>query len=339
MLKRSIIFIAMLVCVIFTLTGCGTADDERKEGEYQKIKLVMTVNGTNIATDTKTALRFAEMVKEESGGNILIDVFPNDQLAGGNATKGVEMVADGAVDLAAYATSPMSVLDQKLLVGTIPWTFDNYQQARKIIDTTGGAYYERLLKAQGLTYLASVHNGFRQITNNKRAVHTPEDVAGLKIRVPGGEVYMRFFRTFEADPVAMSWSEAFTAIQQGTIDGQENGFSVTASAKVNEIQKYMTVWNYTYENYLFVFNTEIFESLEPKTQELLRRKALEACEWGRDMVETNEKTLEDKFRNEGMEVVVLDSDQLAPFKSKVAPLVGELKEKFGSEACEAFQIP
>ena len=81
----------------------------------------------------------------------------------------------------------------------------------------------------------------------------------------------------------MSWSEAFTAIQQGTIDGQENGFSVTNSAKVNEIQQYMTVWNYTYENYLFVANTKIFENLEPKTQELIRAKAKEACEWGRDL--------------------------------------------------------
>lgn len=337
-MKRSIMLVAALICCVCMLAGCAGSESERQAGEYQKIKLIMTVNGTNIATDTKTALHFAEMVKEESHGNIVIDVFPNDQLAGGNMTKGVEMVADGAVDCAAYATSPMSVLDQKLLIGTIPWTFDNYQEARRVIDTTGGAYYAKLLKAQGLTYLASVHNGFRQLTNNKRVVRTPEDVSGLKIRVPGGEVYMRFFRTFDADPVAMSWGEAFTAIQQGTIDGQENGFSVTASAKVDEIQKYMTVWNYTYENYLFVFNTEIFDSLEPKTQDLLRRKAVEACEWGRDMVEANEKTLEDKFRNEGMEVTVLDSEQLAPFKTRISPMVEELKGKFGPEACEAFQI-
>ncbi len=143
----------------------------------------------------------------------------------------------------------------------------------------GGAYYKKILAAQGMTYLASVHNGFRQITNDKHAVIKPEDVAGLKIRVPGGEVYFKFWKAFGADPVAMSWSEAFTAIQQGIIDGQENGFSVTNSAKINEIQQYMTVWNYTYENYLFVANTKIFESLEPKTQELIRVKAKEACEF------------------------------------------------------------
>ena len=189
-----------------------------------------------------------------------------------------------------------------------------------------------------MTFLASAHNGFRQITNGKHAVLKPEDVAGLKIRVPGGEVYFKFWRAFGADPVAMSWSEAFTAIQQGTIDGQENGFSVTNSAKVNEIQQYMTVWNYTYENYLFVANTKIFESLEPKTQELIRAKAKEACEWGRDLVENDEEKLKEKFQQGGMEVVTLTPEQLKPFQDKVQSVRQELMEKYGDEACKAFRM-
>ena len=338
MLRKILVIATLLLCSL-GLTGCGgSSESERAEGEYQKVKLIMTVNGTNIATDTKTALKFAELVSEASNGNVVIDVFPNDQLAGGNATKGIEMIADGAVDLAAYASCTMSVLDEHLLVGTIPWVFDNYQQARAVLDTTGGQYYAKILKPQGITYLASAHNGFRQITNSKRAVKNPSDVEGLKIRIPAGEVYINFFKSFGADPVAMSWSEAFTAIQQGTIDGQENGFSVTNSAKVDEIQKYMTVWNYTYENYMFVANTEVFENLEPKTQELLREKVLEACEWGRNMVENDEDKIKDKFIEEGMEVTVLDSEQLKPFKAKVQPMTDNLKKKYGPEACEAFQI-
>jgi len=335
-----------IFCTVFAFlmlilaTGCGenSQQGERKEGEYQKIKLVMSVNGTNIATDTKVAMKFAELVSEESGGNITVDVFPNDQLAGGNASKGIEMIADGAVDLAAYAAGVMAVMDEHLLIATIPWTFNNYQEAREIIDTTGGAYYKKLLAAQGMTYLASAHNGFRQITNGKHAVKTPEDVAGLKIRVPGGEVYFKFWKAFGADPVAMSWSEAFTAIQQGTIDGQENGFSVTNSAKVNEIQQYMTVWNYTYENYLFVANTKIFDSLEPKTQELIRVKAKEACEWGRDLVENDEENLKQKFIKGGMEVITLTPEQLKPFQDKVQGVRQELMEKYGEEACKAFRM-
>lgn len=328
-------FAVLLSACSPTATSAGV---EIGDAEYEKLDLAMAVNGTDIATDTKVANRFAEMVEEASGGNIQISVFPNDQLAGGNATKGIEMVAVGAVDLAAYASSTLSVLDERLLVGTIPWAFDNYQNAREIIDTTGGDYYKAILAEQGLTYMGSAHNGFRQISNGKRAVKTPEDVKGLKIRVPGGEVYIRFFKAFGADPVAMSWSEAFTAIQQKTIDGQENGFSVTNSAKVYEIQEHMTVWNYTYENYLFIANTEVFETFRPQTQALLREKALEACEWGRDLVETEEEALKRKFREQGMEVTELSPEELEPFKAVVTELQAYLKGKYGAEACVAFGL-
>ena len=332
------------VAVVLAISGCGKSDGGSKENtsmnqtEYEKLDLAMAVNGTDIATDTKVANKLAELVKEESGGNIMISVFPNDQLAGGNATKGIEMAAVGAVDMAAYASSTLSVLDERLLVGTIPWTFEDYRDARETIDTTGGAYYERILAEQGLTYLGSAHNGFRQLSNNVRPVKTPEDVEGLKIRVPGGEVYMKTFEAFGADPVAMSWSEAFTAIQQGTIDGQENGFSVTNSAKVYEVQEYMTAWNYTYENYLFVVSSEIFDSFSPQTQELLREKTLEACEWGRDLVEDEEEELKVKFCEEGMEVIELSQRELEPFKETVADLQKYLKEKYGPEASKAFGL-
>ena len=309
-----------------------------KEVEFEKLDLALTVNGTDIATDTKVAHRFARMVEEASGGNIKVSVFPNDQLAGGNATKGIEMVAVGAVDLAAYASSTMSVLDERLLVATIPWAFDSYKNAREVIDGAGGDYYRQVLADQGLVYLGSAHNGFRQISNSKKEVKTPDDVRGLKIRVPGGEVYIRTFKAFGADPVAMSWSEAFTAIQQKTIDGQENGFSVTNSAKVYEIQKYMTVWNYTYENYLFVANSKIFNNLSPRTQSLIREAALEACQWGRNLVESEEEELREKFEKHGVKVTVLSPDELAPFKAVVSELRDYLKNKYGRDACKAFGI-
>lgn len=341
-MKKKISALAlMLLLGLPLLSGCVGASDNNGTGDeklYPKMTLRMTVNGTDIATDTKTAIKFSELVKEASGGNIEIKVFTNDQLAGGNGTKGVEMVAQGATEIAAYASSAMAVLDQKLLVGTIPWIFDDYSQARQVIDASGGEYYGELLADKGLTYMGSVHNGFRQITNSKRPVKTPDDVAKLKVRVPGGEVYMNFWRAFGADPVAMSWSEVFTALQQGTIDGQENGFSVTNSANMYEIQKYMTVWNYTYENYLFVMNTKKFNELPEETQKLLHEKALEACEWGRDMVEKEERELIEKFRSFGMEVTELSSEELVPFKEKISDLQKYFVDKYGEEAAAAFGL-
>lgn len=325
------------------LTGCGRGSQDveaagQSGGEYQKIELVMAVNGTDIQIDARVADKFAELVKGASGGNVTIAVYPNDQLAGGNSTKGIEMIAGGGVDLAAYATCVMAVVDGQLSIATIPWIFDDYQDARETIDSTGGKYYEKRLEKKGITYLGSFHNGFRQITNSKREVRTPEDVKRLKIRVPGSEVYMKFFKTLGADPVAMSWSEVFTAIQQGTIDGQENGVSITESAKMDEIQDYLTLWNYTYESDLFVANTEIWESLEPKTRELLQEKATQACEWGRDTVEAEEEEIVEKFRQKGMTVTELSEEELMDFEDEISGVKQEFIKKYGKEACEAFDI-
>lgn len=337
---RKIFCIVLLLFISIFFTGCNekVQQVEQKENAYQKIKLVMAVNGTEIATDTKVARKFAELVSKESGGNVTIEIFPNDQLAGGNASQGIQMISDGSLDLAAYAAGVMALTDEHLLIATIPYTFNNYKEARHIIDTTGGKYYKKILELQGMTYLASAHNGFRQITNNKREILTPEDLAGLKIRVPGGEVFLKFWETMGATPVAMSWSETVIAIKQGTIDGQENGFSVTNSAKINEIQKYMTLLNYTYENYLFVANTKIFNSLEPKTRQLISEKAKEACDWGRDLVENDEDNLRKKFVKGGMQVKILTPEELKPFKDKVQNLRKELMQKYGEEACKAFQM-
>lgn len=322
-----------------TLTGCGSTDTtERGEDEYQKINLSMAVNGTDTQIDSLVARHFADLVAERSNGNIVIDVFSNDTLAGGNSTKGVEYIAVGGSDLGAYATCVLANLEPKMSVATLPWSFTSYQQAREVIDSTGGAYYSELLAAKGITYLGSFHNGFRQLTNSKHPVTTPEDMKGLKIRVPGSAVYMSVFKALGASPTAMSWSEVFTAIQQGTIDGQENGCSVTKSAKMDEIQQYMTIWNYSYENDLFVANTKVWDNLEEKTQQLLQECATESCEWGRDRLEAEEDELIKGFQDEGMQVEILTEDQLQAFKDAVADVTAELKQSYGEEACAAFGI-
>lgn len=341
-------FLALLLAVLMiaSLAACSggsdTSGDTAQSGdgsaEYDKITLTMAVNGTDTQIDTRVANYFKELVEEETQGSVVIEVYPNDQLAGGNATKGIEMIADGSTDLAAYATSVLSVLDERLSIGTIPWMFNNYTEARETIDAGGLAYYDSVLQEQGITAIGSFHNGFRQLTNSKHAVTAPEDLKGLKIRVPGSEVYMNFFKAFGADPVAMNWSEVFTALQQGTIDGQENGVSITSTSGVVEVQKYMTIWNYTYENDLFLANSTLWNSLSESTRAMLTEKAVEACNWGRDQVEAEQDTLIAEFEEQGMEVTILTPEQLAPFQEVVSGLRRNFFEKYGAEACAAFGV-
>ena len=248
------------------------------------------------------------------------------------------MIASGSVDLAAYATCTLAVVDEKLPVATIPWIFDDYAQAREIIDTTGGAYYAERLALKNMTYLGSFHNGFRQITNSKHEVSEPADMEDLKIRVPGSVVYMGFFRALGADPTSMNWSEVFTAIQQGTIDGQENGVSITSTSKMQEVQDYLTMWNYSYENDLFVANTEVWESLEPETRDLLQECATEACEWGRDTLEAEEAEILEEFEAAGMTITYLTEEEQAAFDEAIAGFKAEMIDYFGADACAAFGI-
>ena len=336
---KRIFAVCILLAMSTFLTACGgPAAAEGGDGTYQTIELTMAVNGTDNQIDARVGDYFAQLVSERSGGNVTVAVFPNDQLANGNASRGIEMIASGSVDLAAYATCTLAVVDEKLPVATIPWIFDDYAQAREVIDTTGGEYYAQRLAMKNMTYLGSFHNGFRQITNSKHEVGTPEDMEDLKIRVPGSVVYMGFFRALGADPTSMNWSEVFTAIQQGTIDGQENGVSITSTSKMQEVQDYLTMWNYSYENDLFVANTEVWNSLEPETQELLQACATEACEWGRDALEAEEAEILEEFEAGGMTITYLTEEEQAAFDEAIAPFKAEMIEYFGADACAAFGI-
>ena len=335
---KRIFAVCILLAMSTFLTACGGPAAAGGDGTYQTIELTMAVNGTDNQIDARVGDYFAQLVSERSGGNVTVAVFPNDQLANGNASRGIEMIASGSVDLAAYATCTLAVVDEKLPVATIPWIFDDYAQAREVIDTTGGEYYAQRLAMKNMTYLGSFHNGFRQITNSKHEVRTPEDMADLKIRVPGSVVYMGFFRALGADPTSMNWSEVFTAIQQGTIDGQENGVSITSTSKMQEVQDYLTMWNYSYENDLFVANTEVWNSLEPETQELLQACATEACEWGRDALEAEEAEILEEFEAGGMTITYLTEEEQAAFDEAIAPFKAEMIEYFGADACAAFGI-
>ena len=331
---KRILAILMAICVIASLAAVAYADGPK----YNKINLTMTVNGTDTQIDTKVGQKFAELVEEATDGAVLIDVFPNDQLAGGNAAKGMEMLADGSVDIAAYATVTMGALDERLTIGITPWIFDDYTDARETIDATGLAYYADILDEYNMTLLGSFHNGFRQLTNSKRPVLTPDDIAGLKIRTPGSAIYQNTFTALGASPSTLNWGEVFTALQQGTIDGQENGLSITNTSGVLEVQPYVTVWSYSYENDLLMFNSDIWNSLNEDTQNVLREKALEACNWGRDVVEAEHETLIEQFREKGIQVDVLTEEQVAVFRDKVADVKADFLAKFDADALAAFGI-
>ncbi len=341
MKRKKLVALCLVLSIICTLSLSGCAEQnsgEVADNGYNQVTLLLNCNGTEIANDTRMANRFKKYVEERSDGVVTIKVFPSDQLASGNMNKGLEMITNGTTDLDIHSTSIISNLDNRLMVCTMPWLFSDYSQAEKIFFGSGGEFINKVVSEKGLTYLGAVHNGFKAITNSKHSIKQPSDLKGLKIRIPGGAFYTSFYKAFGASPQAMSWSEVFTALQQGTIDGQDNSLSTCNSGNIQEVQKYITIAKYTYEAFTFTANSEKFNSLNEKTQNLIRECAKDACHEIDQEIVDGEADILQKFKDNGCVVNELSEADIEKFRQVVEPLKKQYMKIYGEEACKAFGV-
>lgn len=345
MLKK---IISLLTCVFLLgglTVGCQNTENTENTSSvsengnvYPKIRINMSTTVSDQSNAAVTAQLFADLVAEASDGNIEVKVYSSDQLSGGNMSKGVEMLTQGAIDCAFEPVDVLSVLDSSLLALSMPWTFESYEEAEECLNEEGGDYIREVLQSQKLETLGFIHNGFRQLTNSKQSVEAPEDLKGMKIRVPGGDVFVKCFKELGADPISMSFSELFTALQQGTVDGQENGFDLIVTNKFYEVQPYITQWNYSYGAFALVFNKENFDGYDENVQELLMEKAKEACRQGCQNVVDGEAEKKQAAQDYGCEITELSDEQIAVFREALQNYYAEMKEQYGEDVCRAFGI-
>ena len=330
------------------LTACGGSSSSSSapaatgssEGGYAKRTIKISTSGNDQGIDALAAKHFGELVNEASGGAITVEVYPNCRLAGGDMSKLIELlIAGGNYEMMAGSGSVLGNVDAKFLTHTIPFLFESYDDAASYLDSTGGEYYAKLMAEKGMVYMAGEYNGLRQLTTGKKQITSPADLAGLRIRVPSGEVYMRTLTDMGADPVAMNWSETFTALQQGTLDGHENGYQTISSANIQEVQKYITEWNWSFDGYWFVANQKDWDKLDADTQALLMEKAQEAALWGRNKLVEDEKVIKQDFIDKyGVTITELTPEQRQAFVDAARPAQEYFIEKFGEEACAAWGL-
>lgn len=344
---KKVVAIAFGAMVFLNLSAGGAASsaaasDAGSAGRpaYAKRTIRIATNTSEQSIDTMAALKFADLVTEASGGAIQVKVFPNSLMSNGNSIKTLELlIAGGSCHMAVLSGTVLGNIDQRFLTHSIPFIFNSYDEASSYLDGTGGKYYAKLMAEKGLVYLASEHNGLRQLTNNRKDITKPSDLAGMKIRVPSGEVYMRTMAVFGADAIAMNWSEVFTAMQQGTIDGHENGYQTIISSNIQEVQKHITEWNWSYDGWFLMANEKDWAKFDAAERELFREKAVEACNWGRKTLEDNEAIIKKNFtENYGVTITILTDEQHARFVEAAKPVQEYFKAKFGPEACAAWGI-
>lgn len=254
-------------------------------------------------------------------------------------TKGLELVMDGTVQMDIHSTSIISSIDKRLMVSCLPWTFSDYQAAEDAFFGAGGEFVSSVLAEHGLTYLGALHNGFKCMTSSKCQIKAPSDLVGQKIRTPGGDLWNGFWSALGASPQAMSWSEVYTAMQQKTIDGHDNSPSTINSANVQEVQKYITVSNHTYEAFTWSANSDWYNGLNEATQELIASCAKQACLDANKQIEDSMEEILSSWEGNGYnEIYRLSDSEIEVFKEAVASVTEQYANEYGQEACTAFGI-
>jgi TRAP-type transport system periplasmic protein len=275
-----------------------------------------------VAVDT-----FAREVEARTGGRYKIQNFYAGAL--GAERESIEGVQLGTLDLTLTSTGPVPNFVPEVAILDIPFLFRDYAQARAVLDGPIGQDMLRKFPAKGIVALAWAENGFRHMTNSKRPVNVPDDLKGLKMRTMENPIHIQAYKQFGILPTPMAFTEVYTALQQGTVDGQENPLSVITSAKLDQVQKNLTLTGHVYSPSLILMNKAQWDKLSPADKEAFAEAAKDAVKANRARVDEDERKAVADLRAKGM--LVVENVDKAKFQAVLAPVYVDFGKRFGQE--------
>ncbi len=261
------------------------------------------------------AEKFAELVAERTNGEYKIEIFPNGALGGESDM--LDSMSMGLLDMGIITSGPFVNFSQMMGVLDMPFLFANNEEAYTIFDGEIGQELLDTLEESNLKGLAYAERGFRNITNSVRPVRNAEDVKGLKLRVMENKVYTATFEALGVNAVPMAWADALTAMQQDTIQGEENPINVIYSYGLWDYnQKYVTLDRHSYSTAIITMSLELWNSLDADTQKIFKESAQEAAEYERAWVAEQEAAQLQTIKDHGVEVV--EDPDVDSFRAAVA---------------------
>ncbi|WP_270181155.1 TRAP transporter substrate-binding protein [Alkalihalobacillus sp. CinArs1] len=296
---------AVSVLSLGALVACGGTDQEASSnGEAASNDTKTLQVGITLAEDShyyKGLEHFGELVEEKSDGELAIEIFPNGSLGGERDM--VESLQVGSLDMVLSSTGPLGGFAPEINVVDLPFLFESREHAYKVLDGEIGQSLLTNLEDQSLKGLAWWENGFRHVTNSERAIEKPEDLEGLKIRTMENNVHQDSFKALGADPTPMSFTELFTALQQGVVDGQENPVPIISTSRFYEVQDHLTLTGHFYSPAALLVSSQVFDGLTEDQQKALQEAAVEGAEYERELVAEMEQEMISGLKDEGMNVV------------------------------------
>ncbi len=323
---KSIFSVLFMAAILFSASAGGQKDTGTAAGDTEVKETVIKLG--HIAEPShpyaQGAEYFAKLVKERSGGLMEVKVFPSSQLGGQKEL--IEGLTYGTVDMALVGTAVLGQFQPQISIFDLPFLFRDLDHAYKSLDTVG-MDIGKGLESHGIKLLGFMENGVRHLTNNIREVKTPADMKGLKIRVMTNQVYISMMKSLGASPTPMAFSELYSALQQGTVDGQENPSAHIYTQRFFEVQKYASKTAHAYAPEPVLISMKKWNEMPAKNQQIILDAAKEAVAWQRKLSADEDSGYWDKIIATGkMKVTEVDRK---PFMEATLPVYKEFANVVG----------
>ena len=333
-------------------SATGEEDHSFNEiGDYSDLGWEETTwNFTCSTTETSTwadgGRKFGELMEKATGGKVKVNVYAADQLTNGNQSEGIQALMNGdPVQISMHSNLIYSAFDPRFNVVSLPFIYDSVEDADAKFDGEAGEKLKEILSEYGLHCMGIAENGFRELTNSVREVKSVEDMKNLKIRVAGSNLLMECYKRWGADATNLNWSETYTALQQNTVEGQENPLPAIDAASVQEVQPYCSMWDAIYDCLFFCINQDIYDGLTPEQQEVVDKAGRMAVEYERYINRSGDEEIMDRWAGKnGVTITQKEDMDIDSFKEAVDGVdqwfVEELKNQGyddGQELVDAFK--
>ena len=308
----------------------------------------MTWNFACSTTETSTwadgGRKFGELMEKATGGKVKVNIYAADQLTNGNQSEGIQALMNGdPVQISMHSNLIYSAFDPRFNVVSLPFVYDSYDDADAKFDGEAGAKLKEILSEYGLHCMGIAENGFREITNSKHEIKSVDDMKNLKVRVAGSNLLMECYKRWGADATNMNWSETYTALQQNTVEGQENPLPAIDAASVQEVQPYCSMWDAIYDCLFFCINEDIYNSLTPEQQEVVDEAGQKAVEYERYINRSGDDEIKERWASQnGVTITEKEDMDIDSFKKAVDGIddwfVNELKSQGYDDAQDLVDL-
>ena len=318
----------LVSCLLLLVGGCKLGG-KNKDGAITLRLAHPMAPGNNVTLGYE---KFKELVEKKSGGKVKVQVYGSCML--GSDRVAMESVQRGSLEMASSSSPNMANFSPYFMIFDLPYITDiKYQQ--KIYDSLDngdlGSYFDRLAEEINLKPIMFSEYGYRNFVTTGQPISTADTLKNLKVRVTASPVEIEVAKAFGMSPTPIAWGETYTAMQQGTVDGEGNTFSLLCDAKHDEVIRYAVDSRHNYSMHILMINKEFWDELPTNVQKIITESAKEALIYQRSITADLEKKAERKFIDQGIQVHKLTSEELAEYKARTRPVWDKFADRIPQE--------